>query len=1521
MVGPEAPMTTRLQTRVDAHEERIETLSNQVKELTVSINSMKEILNELPKSIEKLTMGYQKPHDEDADDEEEITVTGDIGSSERDPKKGLDSFIKNNHFETSLFSMPKVKLPLFEGIDPRGWIIKAELYFQVHQTPPPQKLKLTQMCMDGSALNWFTNLLIKHPHTTWDQFRDKLMVRFGETKFHNAHEALGSLYQVGDINEYIERFEALSALIPDQTEAQSTGMFLRGLQNDIKNWVRALNPRTCDQAMDLARHVAIATAIHGDRANQKGKTSFNVGASGGTSQGYSWRYDHREKPNTSTLTHYPTNRPNTQFNQVQPKISETIKPNTLTNRFPGTRHLTKQEWEDRRKRGLCFSCGQKYSPQHKCTEGQLRVILLADGEEMDDDGEIRCGEAVLDDEPADGECNALQLYGLESDTSPTLKTLKLAGEIRGIPALILVDSGATHNFLSKHLATALGLEIQLITSLSISLGDGTRVRISELCQGCSIQLGSFTCIVDALVYDLGSLDMILGIAWLGTLGDVVFNWQTQRMRFWDHGSLIQLRGVSTTLNSPSSLQTWLEGQLRPLSVETKETSALSVDQQTKLNMILLQFTSLFQPPQGLPPVRSIEHAINLREGQGPICVRPYRYPHLHKDEIQRQVLEMLETGIIKVSQSAYSSPVILVKKKDSTWRLCIDYRALNRATIPDKYPIPVVEELLDELHGSQYFTKIDLKSGFYQVRVRESDTEKTAFRTHNGHYEFLVMPFGLTNAPATFQALMNEVFRPLLRKGVLVFFDDILIYSQTWEQHLQLLVEVLSLLQSHQLVVNQKKSSFGRQCVEYLGHIINGEGVSMDPSKISAVQDWPIPKNSKAVRGFLGLTGYYRKFIKGYGKIARPLTDLTKKDGFHWSLEAQSAFEELKRSMITAPVLALPDFSHPFEIECDASGRGLGAVLMQHRRPIAYFSKALSDQNLNKSAYEKEIMALVLAIQHWRPYLLGRDFIVFSDQKSLRHLLEQRITTTDQQNWIAKLLGYQFSICYKPGKENGAADALSRVMDGAASKIVLDLTNNPLSHPGFAVSNGKLYHKGKLVIPASSQWIPKLIAEFHDSPTGGHSGFYRTYRRLASQIYWLGMTKTVKAYVQACDTCQRYKSSTLAPGGLLQPLPIPAAVWEDISLDFITALPKSKGFDVVLVVVDRFSKYCHFIPLKHPISARSLAETFLREVIRLHGIPKSMLCDRDPLFLSKFWQEIFSLQGSHLKFSSAYHPETDGQTEVVNRSLETYLRCFAAEQPKTWSFWLPWAEFWHNTAYHVSTKTTPFEIVYGRPPPTILQFVPGEIRCEAVAHDLTDRDEAIKQLKYHLSRAQAQMKTVADKHRRDVEFSVGDWVFLKLRPHRQQSVVRRINQKLSARYYGPFLIIEKVGSVAYRLQLPASAKIHPVFHVSLLKRAIGNHTAEASLPLEWRWIPLFLLHLSNWLIQWEDGSAEEATWEDASTIQAQFPSFRLEDKPALQDGSIDSEGGIDQSTGPTLINQPNQPRPWKVYYRRRKKGQ
>ena len=449
------------------------------------------------------------------------------------------------------------------------------------------------------------------------------------------------------------------------------------------------------------------------------------------------------------------------------------------------------------------------------------------------------------------------------------------------------------------------------------------------------------------------------------------------------------------------------------------------------------------------------------------------------------------------------------------------------------------------------------------------DIHKTAFRTHDGHYEFLVMPFGLTNAPATFQSLMNDIFRPYLRKFILVFFDDILIYSKSLQNHLLHLDCTFQLLQRHNLLAKRSKCYFAQTSVEYLGHFISAQGVSTDPKKIEAVQQWPVPTNVSQLRGFLGLTGYYRRFVKGYRSISRPLTELLKKDQFHWSEAATEAFLQLKAAMISPPVLALPDFSQPFIVETDASGIGIGAVLMQNGHPLAYISKALSFKHQGLSVYEKELLVIVHAVTKWHPYLYGRHFTIKTDHHSLKYLLQQRISFPGQHSWLTKLMGYDYDICYKKGKENVAADALSRIHcsellamavssvssnlmseiqkswedDSSLKLIISQLQQNSLPHSPYVWADHQLTRKGRLVVGNDKELQIRIIRMFHEGSLGGHSGMQATMKRLSSIFFWKAMEKQVRQVVRECDVCQRYKYDNSASPGLLQPLPIPATAW------------------------------------------------------------------------------------------------------------------------------------------------------------------------------------------------------------------------------------------------------------------------------------------------------------------------------------------------------------------------------------------
>jgi hypothetical protein len=561
----------------------------------------------------------------------------------------------------------------------------------------------------------------------------------------------------------------------------------------------------------------------------------------------------------------------------------------------------------------------------------------------------------------------------------------------------------------------------------------------------------------------------------------------------------------------------------------------------------------------------------------------------------------------------------MVLKKEGSWRMCPDFRALNKLTIKDKFPIPVIDDLLDELSGAQFFTKLDLRSGYHQIRMKESDIPKMAFRTHEGHYKFLVMPFGLCNAPSTFQSLMNHVFRPFLRHFVLVFFDDILIYSKTWKDHLTHVDQVLSLLAQHHLFLKQSKCAFGASEVEYLGHLVGKDGVRVDPKKIEAMQDWPHPKTLKRLRGFLGLTGYYRKFVKNYGKIAAPLTTLLKKNSFTWTPAAAQAFQTLKMAMCTTPVLALPDFTKTFVLECDASGKGIGAVLMQEGRPLAFTSKQLSEKNLGKPIYEKEMLAILHAVELWHPYLLGQRFQIKTDHQSLKYFLEQRISSQEQQKWVTKLFGYDYEIIYKKGKDNVVADALSRkyedegslfslsfivpdwlqavhqewLQDPKSSHLIQQLNNKAQAPPWYSWLQDELQYKGRLYLSKQSKLKSIVLSELHATPTAGHSWFTKTYDRVKCSFFWDGMKQDIRKFVAECEVCQRNKGETVKSPGTLQPLPIPPDIWKDISMHFITCLPKSGNKSVIMVVVDRLSKYAHFCALPHPFTTSTVAQIFM----------------------------------------------------------------------------------------------------------------------------------------------------------------------------------------------------------------------------------------------------------------------------------------------------------------------------------------
>ncbi|PKU61488.1 RNA-directed DNA polymerase [Dendrobium catenatum] len=662
-------------------------------------------------------------------------------------------------------------------------------------------------------------------------------------------------------------------------------------------------------------------------------------------------------------------------------------------------------------------------------------------------------------------------------------------------------------------------------------------------------------------------------------------------------------------------------------------------------------------PAGLPPQREVQHAIDLIPG-ATIPNRPhYRLRPDEHEELKRQIEGLMSKGLVRPSVSPCAVPALLVPKKDGTYRMCIDSRAVNKITIKYRFPIPRLDDIFDQLHGAKLFSKIDLRSGYHQIRMRPGDEWKTAFKTRDGLYEWTVMPFGLSNAPSTFMRLMNHVFQPFLCQFVVVYFDDILIYSGNQEEHLQHLHQVFMVLRAQKLFINLPKCQFLVSRISFLGYVISDTGIEADPNKIEAIVNWPVPQSFTDVRRFHGLASFYRRFIRNFSTVAAPITEVLRGEQFAWNNAAQTSFELLKRVIAEAPVLALPNFNQVFEVECDASNVGIGAVLSQGGHPLAFFSEKLNDSRQKYSTYDKEFYAVVRALHHWSHYLLPSEFILFSDHEALRYLQSQNKLKSRHASWVESIAAYHFVLKYKAGQHNTVADALSRrhlLLQVLQSKVVgfevlKELYKNDADfqniwtrcqtgpHQLFHMKEGYLFRGNQLCIPQNSLRL-ELLTECHAGGLAGHFGRDKTLSMLAENFFWPTMKRDVERYLRSCRVCRIAKTQG-TNAGLYMPLPVPEAPWLDVSIDFVLGLPRTqRNKDSIMVVVDRFSKMVHFVPCTKTLDATHIADLYFREIVRLHGIPRTITSDRDVKFLSHFWKTLWSKLGTRLHFSSTAHP-------------------------------------------------------------------------------------------------------------------------------------------------------------------------------------------------------------------------------------------------------------------------------------------
>ncbi|SJL05370.1 uncharacterized protein ARMOST_08737 [Armillaria ostoyae] len=993
----------------------------------------------------------------------------------------------------------------------------------------------------------------------------------------------------------------------------------------------------------------------------------------------------------------------------------------------------------------------------------------------------------------------------------------------------LVDSGCTSSainraFVQKHHLDTVKTAIPII----VYNADGSRNKGGDITEYVEVRLtiGNHEERIDLAVTDLGVKDLYLGHDWLKRHNPVI-NWETGTVIF-GHCSCVKNPFPLPDADPDDRWDEELEDGDTILAVNMEEelviravhhandlAAAAHAEKPTKTFEEMVppdyrSFRDLFSKENfdELPERKPWDHAIELiPNAKSTLDCKVYPLNRNEQEQLDKFLDENLDSGRIKESKSPFASPFFFVKKKDGSLRPVQDYRKLNEMTIKNRYPLPLISELIDKLQGAKYFTKLDVRWGYNNVRIKEGDEHKAAFRTNRGLFKPTVMFFGLTNSPATFQWMMNDIFKDLIASGkVTIYLDDILIFTKDLDEHRRIVRQVLQKLRENKLFLKAEKCEFEVLETEYLGVIISEGQVRMDPVKLAGIAEWPTPTKKKELQSFLGFTNFYRKFIKNYSKVVRALTQLTGNAEWTWGAAQNQAFQQLKKQMAEDVILAIPTPNGRFRVEADASNGAIGAVLSQEQdgkwRPVAFMSKALTATERNYEIYDKELLAIMLALAKWRHYLMGalEDVEIWTDHQNLQYFRKPQKLNRRQARWVTELAEYHFVLKHKPGTANELWDK------GIAASLEHER--------GITEKDGILYYDNRVYVPRHPSLRGEIISQSHDHITAGHPGIAKTRELVQREYWWPKIQKDVEAYVKGCETCQRTKSNTQSKPAPLHPNAIPTEPWTHISVDMVTGLPSSNGHDALLVIVDRFSKAIILVPCNVELSAAGWARILRDHVYARHGMPQVVISDRGPQFVSAFMKELYRMLDITQNASTAFHPQTDGQTERVNQEVEKYLRIFINYHQDDWADWLPLAEFAHNNRTHSATGKSPFMILYGRNP----RIIPDSPRTpNSKVPAASDFSKAIAQIHKEtetaLDEAADRMKTQYDKHKRPArEYHAGDKVWLDA----TNLHLPRPKKKLDDKRVGPFLILEKTGASAYKLKLPPHWKIHPRFNEKLL---------------------------------------------------------------------------------------------------------
>eukprot|EP01121_Diplochlamys_sp_Union-15-3_P009686 TRINITY_DN2647_c0_g1_i2.p1 TRINITY_DN2647_c0_g1~~TRINITY_DN2647_c0_g1_i2.p1 ORF type:complete len:1234 (+),score=100.53 TRINITY_DN2647_c0_g1_i2:684-4385(+) len=905
--------------------------------------------------------------------------------------------------------------------------------------------------------------------------------------------------------------------------------------------------------------------------------------------------------------------------------------------------------------------------------------------------------------------------------------------VNGYSSRALVDTGAHISCISTSLARKAGLVVNQDERSSIRLADGKKIIPAgtaeiELSVGGHLPDSIRVRVMEDFVFD-----SLLGMDTLKKLGAHI---HCDTHVVWLRGTLYQMKSKRPTA---AEINDFLAEGVTTVQINPD----LKAEEKEEVSNVLTRHKEIFQKIKNFDMPRSVdspvEHRIELLDDK-PV-VEPIRRLSPHREKIITNVVDnMLKANIIQKSHSAYAAPVVLVAKADGSLRFCVDYRGLNQVTKKDPYPLPRIQHILDHLGDVKYFALLDCEQGYYQIRVREEDRHKTAFRTPRGLYEFNVMPFGLCNAPGTFQRAMDETLGDFIGNTCFAFIDDLCVWGKTIHELCVNLDQVLTRLVEKGWIIKPSKCKIGFTRLSVLGNIVGNGEIQQDPAKVEAIQSLKPPNNQKTLRSFLGSVGYFWRFIKNFAKIADPLFESTKPNSFNWSAECQQAFIELKAALMKRPILCLPDWTKPFMVRSDASGFAIGAELAQvhegRRHPLAFMSRKLKPAELNYAPYEREALAAVEAIKHWQTYLEGKKFTLVTDNRAVKAILRMRDPPPRIARWVMWLQKVDFESVYHPGNTLGIPDTISRdpglavllkegeslpklqredreimelisYVDKAklpkdklrSREIValaphLQIQDEVLEYVRIPHGKSATRHlQARVVVPTVLR--QRVLTEAHDVLTAAHLGLNRTYARLLERYWWPNMWRDTSHHVHNCLVCAKTKKTRDLGTGRMEPMVV-GRPWELVGVDFLGPLPKTKnGNRYLLVFVDYFSRWTIAVA-SEGANAEVVASALLKQVYYKFGAPKKLISDNGTPFTAALTKTLCAALGVEKIFTTPYHPQANGQTERWNATILTGLRAYVDGDPSDWDTKVDAITFAYNTSEHAVMRHSPYFLLFGQ---------------------------------------------------------------------------------------------------------------------------------------------------------------------------------------------------------------------------------